>query len=80
MVSYMTSGAPDKVCRLVKVGGGFLGILLGSWALRWMMSGTVLGDVVASRWLYLAATPSHVGVDVDGLAYPCTVLQPVAVR
>jgi hypothetical protein len=21
-------------------------------------------------WLYLAAKPSHVGVDVDGLAYP----------
>jgi hypothetical protein len=22
------------------------------------------------RWLYLAAKPSHVGVDVDGLACP----------
>jgi hypothetical protein len=30
-------------------------------------------------WLYLAAKPSHVGVDVDGLACPCTVLRPAAV-
>jgi hypothetical protein len=28
----------------------------------------------------LTAKPSHVGVDVDGLSYPCTVLQPVGVR
>jgi hypothetical protein len=31
-------------------------------------------------WLYLAAKPSHVGVDVDMLACPCTVLGPAAVR
>jgi hypothetical protein len=30
--------------------------------------------------LYLAAKPAHVGVDVDGLAYPCTVLQPTTIR
>jgi hypothetical protein len=28
----------------------------------------------------LAAKPSHMGVDVDGLAYPCTVLPPAAIR
>jgi hypothetical protein len=27
-----------------------------------------------TAWLYLAAKPSHVGVDVDGLACPCTIL------
>jgi hypothetical protein len=31
-------------------------------------------------WLYLAAKPSHMGVDVDGLACPCTVLWPVAIK
>jgi hypothetical protein len=30
--------------------------------------------------LYLAAKPSHVGVDVGGLACPCTVLRPVVAR
>jgi hypothetical protein len=34
------------------------------------MPETVLGDVVVLHQLYLAAKPSHVGVDVDGLAYP----------
>jgi hypothetical protein len=27
-----------------------------------------LGDVASRRRLYLAAKPSHVGIDVDGLA------------
>jgi hypothetical protein len=31
-------------------------------------------------WLYLAAKPSHVGVNVDRLAYPCTILWPAAIR
>jgi hypothetical protein len=31
---------------------------------------TVLGDVASWHRLYLAAKPSHVGVDVDGLAFP----------
>jgi hypothetical protein len=34
------------------------------------MSGMFLGDVASRRRLYLAAKPSHVGVDVDELAYP----------
>jgi hypothetical protein len=66
----MASGAPDKVCQFVEVGGCFPGILLGSRALRWIMPRTVFGDVVMLHWLYLAAKPSHVGVDVDRLAYP----------
>jgi hypothetical protein len=28
----------------------------------------VLGVGVVRRWLYLAAKPSHTGVDVDGLS------------
>jgi hypothetical protein len=40
----------------------------------------VLGEVVGSRRLYLAAKPSHMGVDVDGLSCPCTVLLPAGVR
>jgi hypothetical protein len=34
------------------------------------MPGTVLRDVTSWHRLYLAVKPSHVGVDVDGLAYP----------
>jgi hypothetical protein len=34
------------------------------------MSGMFLGDVASRRRLYLAAKPSHVGVNVDELAYP----------
>jgi hypothetical protein len=30
----------------------------------------VLGDILAWHRLYLAAKPSHVGADMDGLAYP----------
>jgi hypothetical protein len=30
----------------------------------------VLGDDASQSWLYLAAKPSHMGVNVDGLAYP----------
>jgi hypothetical protein len=32
------------------------------------MPETVLGDISSRCQLYLAAKPSHVGVDVDGLA------------
>jgi hypothetical protein len=39
-----------------------------------------LVDISSRRWLYLAAKPSHMGVDVDGLANPYTVLWLVAVR
>jgi hypothetical protein len=34
------------------------------------MPGTVLGDVASRHGLYLAAKPSHLGVDVYGLACP----------
>jgi hypothetical protein len=34
------------------------------------MPGMVLGDIASRRRLYLAAKPSHAGVDVDGKAYP----------
>jgi hypothetical protein len=34
------------------------------------MPGMILGDVALWRRLYLAAKPSHVRVDVDGLACP----------
>jgi hypothetical protein len=34
------------------------------------MPGMVLGDVASWRWLYLSAKPSHVWVNVDGLACP----------
>jgi hypothetical protein len=34
------------------------------------MLGTVLRDVASLRRLYLAAKPSHVRVDVDGLVHP----------
>jgi hypothetical protein len=49
------------------------GVLVGSrvfLALRWMMSGTFLEDIASRHRLYLAANPSHVGVDVDGVACP----------
>jgi hypothetical protein len=70
MLSYMANGAPDKVCWFIEIGGGFPGVLLGSQGLMWMMSDTVLGDVIVLHWLYLAAKPFHVGVNVDKLAYP----------
>jgi hypothetical protein len=64
----MASGALDKVRRFVEVGGCFPDILLGSRELRWTMPGTVLGDAIMLHQRYLAAKPSHVGVDVDRLA------------
>jgi hypothetical protein len=66
----MASGAPDSGGQFVEAGQGFSGILLGSQALRWTMSGTVLGDVASRHQLYLAAKPSNVGVNVDELACP----------
>jgi hypothetical protein len=44
------------------------------------MPGTVLGDVGAWHRHYLAAKPSHVGVDVDGLSCPYTVLLPMCAK
>jgi hypothetical protein len=51
----------------------------------------ILGAEVDDAWndswrrcfttcLYLAAKPSHVGVHVDGLSYPYTILQPAVIR
>jgi hypothetical protein len=40
----------------------------------------VLGVGDVRHWLYLAAKPSYVGVDVDGIVGPCTVLRPIAIR
>jgi hypothetical protein len=57
----MVNGIPNWEGRFVEVGHGFLGILLGSWALRWTMPGMVLGDVASWHRLYLATRPSHVG-------------------
>jgi hypothetical protein len=37
-------------------------------------------DVASWYWPDLVAKSSHAGVDVDGLACPCTVLQPTTVR
>jgi hypothetical protein len=34
------------------------------------MLGMILGEIVSRHQLYVATNPSHVGVDVDGLAYP----------
>jgi hypothetical protein len=51
----------------------FSGIILGSrvlLALSWMTLKKVPGDIASWHQLYLAAKPPHVGVDVDGLAYP----------
>jgi hypothetical protein len=66
----MTSGAPDKVRQFIEVGGGFPGVPLGSQVLRWMMPEMILGDIIVLHRLYLNAKPSHLEVDVDGLAYP----------
>jgi hypothetical protein len=65
----MASGALDLVGRFIEAGQGFLSIHLGSRTLRWMMPGKVLGDVASRHQLYLAAKCSHMGVDVDGLAF-----------
>jgi hypothetical protein len=61
------------------VGQSFHDALLGSQVFFLVLS--VLGAEVNDardgswrrcfvEWLYLAAKPAHVGVDVDGLAYP----------
>jgi hypothetical protein len=43
--------------------------LLGSRVLMWMVPGTVLGGCLCFTLLYLDARPSHVGADLDMLAY-----------
>jgi hypothetical protein len=50
----MASGALERKRRFEDVGLGFLGVLLGSRVLRWMVLEMVLGAVVASSgftWL-----------------------------
>jgi hypothetical protein len=37
-------------------------------------------DVASWRQVYLAAKPSHVGVNVDRLTYSCNVLRPAAIQ
>jgi hypothetical protein len=66
----MAGGALDRGGRFVEAKQGFSGILLGSRAPRWMVPETIIGDIALRHRLYLATKPSHVGVDVDGLAYP----------
>jgi hypothetical protein len=67
-LSYMASGASDCEGQFIEVGQGFPRVFLGSRAWWWTMPGMILGDVALWHQLYLAAKPSHVGVDVDGLA------------
>jgi hypothetical protein len=55
----MATGAPDSRGQFIEAGQGFLGILLGSRALRWIIPKMVLGDVALQHQLYLAAKPSH---------------------
>jgi hypothetical protein len=44
--------------------------------LRWTTLEVVLGVGVVRRWLYLAAKPSHKGVDIDELS--CPLHRPIA--
>jgi hypothetical protein len=60
----MASGPQDREHRFIEVGWGFPGVLLGSRALRWRVSGSVLGATMPDDAL-LAAKPSHMGVNVD---------------
>jgi hypothetical protein len=79
-LSYTASGAPDWERRFIVAGGGFSSVLLGSRALRWMVPGAVLGDVVASlSFTGLLSLPTS-GSMWMGKPVPCTVLQSVAVR
>jgi hypothetical protein len=65
--------------RLEKVGWGFHGFLLASGCSFWLL-GVLSAEVDGAQddtyrgchavWLYLAAKPSHAGVDVDRLACP----------
>jgi hypothetical protein len=38
--------------------------------MRWIVPWTMLGVIVILRRPFLAAKPSHVGIDMDGLACP----------
>jgi hypothetical protein len=75
--------------RFVVDGQSFNGILLGSQVFYLVPKCfcAEVDDAQDGSWrrcfvvlLYLAAKPTHVGVDADGLTCPCTVLRLVAVR
>jgi hypothetical protein len=69
----MTNGAQTREGWFTEVGWGFYGILVGSRVFlpsRWTMLEKVLGGSVVRCWFYLADKPLHVGVGVDGLAFP----------
>jgi hypothetical protein len=69
----MTIDAQTREGRFVEVDWGFHGVLVGSKVFlpsRWMMLKKVLGVGAVRCWFYLAAKPPHVGVGVDGLAFP----------
>jgi hypothetical protein len=69
----MTSGAQTREGQFIEVSRGFHGVLVGSrvfMPLRWMMLKKIPGDVALRCWPCLVTEPSHVGVDVDGLACP----------
>jgi hypothetical protein len=79
----MTSGAQTREGQFIEVSWGFHGVLIASSLFlppRWMILEKVLGVGVVRHWCYLAAKPPRVGVIVDGLACPCTVLRHAAVR
>jgi hypothetical protein len=69
----MTSGAQTKEGQFIDVGRDFHGVLIGSRVFlppRWMMLKKIHGDVALLCWPCLVTKPSHMGVDVDGLACP----------
>jgi hypothetical protein len=69
----MTSGAQTRGGRFLEVGWGFHDVLIGSrvfWLPRRMTLEKIPRDVASWCWLYLAAKPSYVEVDVAGLAFP----------
>jgi hypothetical protein len=69
----MTSVTQTREGQFVEVGWGFHDVLVGSRVflpLRWTMLEKVLRVGAMRRWFYLTAKPPHVGVSVDGLAYP----------
>jgi hypothetical protein len=69
----MPMGAQTRNGQFIEVSEGFHAILIGSKVFlppRWIIFEKVPRDVASRCWPYLVAKPSHVGVDVDGLACP----------
>jgi hypothetical protein len=71
----MASGSPDLECQFVLDGQSFHGVLLDSrvfflvFESSWRRGGLCL-ERFLETFLYLAAKPTHMGVDVDELANP----------